>query len=61
MSSAHSWESRTRRWREQKWLLDLAIAQHGVNWDQQRTAAYSAPCGPEAAADFQAVATRVKK
>lgn len=61
MSSAHSWESRTRRWREQKWLLDLAIAQHGVDWDQQRTAAYSAPCGPEAAADFQAVATRVKK
>lgn len=55
------WERRTRRWQAQRWLLDLAIAQHGVDWDQQRTAAYAAPCGPEAMGDFQTVATRVKK
>jgi dienelactone hydrolase len=51
----------TRRWREQRWLLDAAIERAGLDWDQPRTAAYTAPCPPEAAADFAAAAGRIRK
>ncbi|OGA47876.1 MAG: hypothetical protein A3F74_24675 [Betaproteobacteria bacterium RIFCSPLOWO2_12_FULL_62_58] len=51
----------TRRWTEQRWLLDNIIRSVGVDWDQPRTISYNAPCGPEANADFAAIRERVKK
>ena len=54
-------EIMTRRWTEQRWLLDNIIRAVGVDWDQPRTISYNAPCGPEANADFAAIRERVKK
>ena len=51
----------TRRWTEQRWLLDNTIRAVGIDWDQPRTVSYNAPCGPEANADFAAIRERVKK
>ena len=51
----------TRRWTEQRWLLDNIIRAVGVDWDQPRTVSYNAPCGPEANADFAAIRARVQK
>lgn len=51
----------TRRWTEQRWLLDNVIRAVGVDWDQQRTVSYNAPCGPEANADFAGIREKVKK
>jgi dienelactone hydrolase len=54
-------EIHTRRWTEQRWLLDNTIRAVGVDWDQPRTITYNAPCGPEANADFAAIRARVQK
>jgi hypothetical protein len=51
----------TRRWTEQRWLLDNTIRSVGMDWDQPRSAYLSAPCGPQAAADFSAVRARIQK
>jgi dienelactone hydrolase len=51
----------TRRFSEQRWLLDNVIRTVGVDWDQPRTISYNAPCGPEANADFAAIRARVQK
>ena len=51
----------TRRWGEQRWVLDNVIQANGVDWDQPRTSYWNAPCGPEASADFAAIRQRVKK
>lgn len=51
----------TRRWTEQRWLLDNIIRSVGIDWDQPRTITYNTPCGPEANADFAAIRERVKK
>lgn len=56
-----SFETRTRRWREQRWLLDAIIASAGAEFDQPRSLIYSAPAGFEALADFQLAAARIKK
>src|SRR2546428_3272204 len=56
-----SGEVRTRRWTEQRWLLDNTIRAVGVDWDQPRSVNYNAPCGPEANADFAAIRQRVQK
>lgn len=52
---------RTRRWTEQRWLIDNVIRSVGIDWDQPRSINYNAPCGPEANADFAAIRERVKK
>lgn len=52
---------RSRRWREQRWLVDSMIAAHGPEFDQPRSLIYSAPAGFEALADFQSVTPRVRK
>lgn len=52
---------RTRRWREQRWLVDSLIAAHGPEFDQPRSLIYSAPAGFEALAEFQAVTPRIRK
>ena len=59
--STHSSEIMTRRWTEQRWLLDNIIRSVGADWDQPRTITYNAPCGVEANADFAAIRARVQK
>src|SRR2546428_13271286 len=51
----------TRRWTEQRWLLDNTIRAVGMDWDQPRSIYLSAPCGPEANADFAAIRQRITK
>jgi hypothetical protein len=51
----------TRRWVEQRWLIDNIIRSVGIDWDQPRSISYNAPCGAEANADFAAIRERVKK
>lgn len=60
MNDSHSGIS-TRRWTEQRWLLDNIIRSVGVDWDQPRTISYNTPCGAEANADFAGIRERVKK
>ena len=50
----------TRRWTEQRWLVDNVIRSVGIDWDQPRSINYNAPCGPEANADFAGIRERVK-
>ena len=52
---------RTRRWIEQRWLIDNIIRANGIDWDQPRTTYLNAPCGIEANADFAAIRLRVEK
>src|SRR5256885_1216754 len=52
---------RSRRWVEQRWLVDNIIRANGIDWDQPRSAYLSAPCGVEANADFAAIRQRVQK
>src|SRR5262245_6877608 len=51
----------TRRFTEQRWLLDNIIRSVGMDWDQPRSLYLSAPCGPEANADFAAIRQRITK
>jgi dienelactone hydrolase len=51
----------TRRWTEQRWLLDNTIRAVGMDWDQPRSIYLSTPCGPEANADFAALRQRITK
>lgn len=60
MNTSHTGIS-TRRWTEQRWLLDNIIRSVGIDWDQPRTITYNTPCGPEANADFAGIRERVKK
>ena len=60
MTKAHK-PITTRRWTEQRWLLDNIIRSVGIDWDQPRTISYNSPCGPEANADFAGIRERVKK
>lgn len=52
---------RTRRMREQRWLLDQVIRTVGVDWDQGRTQYTAYACGPDAQPDFAGVRERVRK
>jgi dipeptidyl aminopeptidase/acylaminoacyl peptidase len=51
----------TARWQAQRWLVDAVVGTVGVDWDQGRTHYLQAPCGPDAAADFQGIRTRVRR
>ena len=51
----------TRRWTEQRWLLDNVIQANGIDWDQPRSIYWNVPCGMEAGADFAAIRQRVRK
>src|SRR4051812_8628392 len=51
----------TRRFSEQRWLLDNTIRTVGIDWDQQRTASYNASCGAEVNGDLAAIRARVQK
>ena len=54
-------DNRTRRWREQRWMVDALIAANGPEFDQPRSMIYSAPAGFEALAEFALVNPRIKK
>src|SRR6266851_4428744 len=51
----------TRRFAEQRWLVDNTIRAVGMDWDQPRSIYLAAPCGPEASADFAAIRQRITK
>ncbi len=51
----------TKRFAAQRWALDNIIRANGIDWDQPRSLYLSAPCGPEANADFAAIRARVQK
>jgi dienelactone hydrolase len=51
----------TKRWEQQRWLLDAVIRTVGVDWDQGRSFYLQAPCGPDAFGDFQGIRTRVQR
>jgi pimeloyl-ACP methyl ester carboxylesterase len=52
---------RTRRMREQHWLLDAAIRQFGVDWDQARSRYTMYAAGLDAEPDFARVRERIRK
>lgn len=52
---------RTRRMREQRWLLDATIRQLGVDWDQGRSRYTMYPAGLDAEPDFVRIRERVRK
>jgi len=51
----------TRRFTEQRWLIDNTIRSVGMDWDQPRSIYLSAPCGVEANADFAGLRQRITK
>lgn len=50
-----------RRWREQRWLTDLAVRAESIDWDQPRTAQTVNPIGTEAAMEVNWVKQRIRK
>jgi dienelactone hydrolase len=52
---------RSRRFYEQRWLLDNVIRQVGVDWDQGRTRYMAQACPLDAELDFGRVRERVRK
>ncbi|MFN4282501.1 MAG: alpha/beta hydrolase [Alphaproteobacteria bacterium] len=54
-------ERRTKRWQEQRWMLDAIIKAVGPEWDQGRIASKSKPGGEVAEKDFRAAARRMRK
>jgi dipeptidyl aminopeptidase/acylaminoacyl peptidase len=52
---------RTRRMREQRWLLDATIRQVGVDWDQGRSRYTMYPAGLDAEPDFARARERIRK
>ena len=54
-------ERRTRRWQEQRWLLDAVIATIGPEWDQGRAQSKGGRGGPEGVAAFRSAMGRMKK
>jgi dienelactone hydrolase len=59
-SNAPSPYARSRRFEEQRWLLDGLIRQVGVDWDQGRSQYLAQACPVDAAADFARIRDRVR-
>lgn len=55
------WPAPTRRLTEQRWLVDVAIRQIGVDWDQGRTRYIGNAGGTDADGDFGRVREQVTK
>ena len=51
----------TRRWIEQRWVLDNVIRSVGMDWDQPRSAYVAGPCGAEASSDMAGIRQRIQK
>ena len=54
-------ERKTKRWQEQRWLLDQAIKVSGLDWDQGRTSKILRNCGPGVAGELNEIGRRVQK
>lgn len=54
-------ENRTKRWREQRWLLDSVIKTTGPEWDQGRLGSKGARGGSRGLASFRRAGARMKK
>lgn len=53
--------ARARRFREQKWLLDIVISTVGLDWDLLRMGMATAPIGFEGMGDWSLVTSKVKR
>lgn len=53
--------ARSRRFREQKWLLDSVISTIGLDWDLLRMSTVTAPIGFEGMGDWALVASKAKR
>ena len=54
-------ENRTKRWREQRWLLDTVLKTIGPEWDQGRLSGKGSRGGPQGLASFRRAGARMKK
>ena len=54
-------ERRTKRWREQRWLLDSVIKTIGPEWDQGRLSSKGSRGGAQGLAAFRRAGARMKK
>jgi dipeptidyl aminopeptidase/acylaminoacyl peptidase len=54
-------ENRTRRWREQRWLLDTVLKTIGPEWDQGRLGSKGGRGGAQGLASFRRAGARMKK
>jgi dipeptidyl aminopeptidase/acylaminoacyl peptidase len=54
-------ENRTKRWREQRWLLDSVISTVGPEWDQGRLGHKGSRGGPAGLGAFRRAGSRMKK
>jgi len=54
-------ENRTKRWHEQRWLLDTVIKTIGPEWDQGRLGHKGSRGGPQGSAAFRRAGARMKK
>ena len=50
----------TRRWLEQRWIIDNVIKANGIDWDQPHSVYLNSPCGFDADGDFAAIRQRVQ-
>lgn len=51
----------SRRWLEQRWILDSVIRTDGLEWDQPRIAYTVRPMGVDGLADFAVAQSRISK
>ncbi len=61
MQKTRQMENRTRRWREQRWLLDTVLKTIGPEWDQGRLSGKGSRGGPMGLASFRRAGARMKK
>ena len=54
-------EPKTKRFEEQRWVLDNIIQANGVDWDQGHTSVLLRACGLEVQGDMTALRQRVRK
>lgn len=54
-------EAKTKRWREQRWLIDNIIQANGMDWDQPRSNYIAGPGGVESNVDMIAIRARIRK
>lgn len=54
-------ENRTKRFKEQRWIIDNIVKTVGLEWDQGRIGYSMTPCGIGAMPDFQRVQARCRK
>ena len=56
-----STERKTKRWQEQRWILDQVIKVSGLDFDQRRSGKMLRNCGPGIAGELRGIGQRVQK